>query len=1037
MTCFGRKALYSLVVVLIVLLTTANAFAQQYNPDLFSGMKWRLIGPHRSGRVSAVAGIASKPNIYYFGAPGGGVWKTTDGGRVWKPIFDDAHVASIGAIAIAPSNPNVIYVGTGEETAGNGIYKSTDAGATWVNVGLRETRYITSIIVSPRNPDVVLVSVRDYFVPGPERGVFKTSDGGKTWNKVLFKDDKTSVVDMRAAPDDSRMIYAATYNLQIDPNNRRALGSISQIYKSTDEGTTWQQLSGAGLPETGRGSIGLAVSPTTEGKRVYALLNSGLFRSDDGGANWQRSTSDPRILGNNSLARTYVDPGDPNVVYVMQTSMYRSTDGGKTFDAFKGAPSGEDQRVLWIAPDDSQRMLLGSDQGAIVSVDGGHTWTDWFTQPTGQFYHIITDNAFPYRLYAAQQDSGSVAVASRSDFGMITYRDWFSTGAFESGYIAPDPAKLNLIYSVGWYGSVFRLDRTTGQISTVFAPGARYRYTWETPLIFSPRDPKTLYVGMQYVLKSSDGAQTWAEISPDLTEKTPSPNSQGVIQTIAPSAAQASEIWVGTSTGIVQLTRDDGASWNNVTPPELSERSNVTLIEASPVDADTAYVIAAARGDSHPYIYRTRDTGKSWQKIVTGLPDAGIARVVREDPARKGLIYAGTETGAHVSFDGGDHWQPLQLNLPTTSVRDLTVHGNDLVVATYGRGLWILDDLSPLRQIQDETRASNYLYKPATALRVRWDNHPDTPLPADTPHGENPPEGAIIYYYLRAAVKEVALEIRDERGNIVRSFSSKPMPPDRTPKNVPDYWFAPPEVLTTQAGLNRFVWNLEWPHPDTLPYSFYGRHLDYIEYTLPDHAVAGKTPINQPPGPLAVPGRYEVVLTVDGQTYRQPLIVALDPRVHVSAGDLEAQLDLAKQIDSWMNISYRSYNDVAALRAALAAAQKSLAANSQAKETTDAAQALEKELGEIQDGTNTAPGFGSVNRDVARFVTMIQSGDLRPAKSIIENAAPSCDALKNDLVRWRKINAETLPALNSLLKQNKLAPLAIVTVAKDPVCPNR
>ncbi len=1019
-----------LLVLLSILTITTFALAQQYSPESFSAMRWRLVGPHRGGRVTAVAGIPGKPAIYYFGTPGGGVWKTTDGGRVWKPIFDDARVASIGAIALAPSNPDIVYVGTGQETEGNGVYKSNDGGATWARIGLQDTRYISSIIVDPRNPDIVLVAARDYSTPSPARGIFKTTNGGKTWTKVLFKDDRTSVVDMCAAPDDSNTVFAATYSLQIDPNNRRALGNDSQIFKSTDEGATWQQLRGAGLPATGRGSIGLAVAPTTEGKRVYAIINTGFFRSDDGGASWYRSTTDPRILGNTFFGRVYVDPRNPDVVFVMQTSMYRSTDGGKTFESFKGAPSGEDQHVLWIAPEDPQRMILGSDQGAIVSLDGGHAWSDWFTQPTGQMYHVTTDNTFPYRLYAAQQDSGSVAVLSRSDFGMITYRDWFSTGAFESGYIVPDPLNANLVYSVGWYGSVFRLDRATGQIATVFAPGPKFRYTWETPLVLSPGDPKTMYLGMQSVLKTSDGAQTWTEISPDLTEKTPSPNSQGVIQTIAPSAAKAGEIWVGTSTALVQLTQDNGATWNNVTPVDLPVQSNVTLIEASATDAATAYLIAAAR-DSRPYIFRTHDAGKTWQKIVNGLPESGIARVVREDQTRMGLLYAGTETGAYVSWSGGDYWESLQLNLPTTSVRDLNVHGNDLVAATYGRGLWILDDLSPLRQLGDQMRVGNYLYKPAVAVRVRWDNHPETPLPADTPAGENPPEGAIIYYDLKSSASEVTLEIHDERGNVVRRFSNKPAPVDSRPRNVPDYWFAPPDVLSTNAGLNRFAWNLEWPHPDTLAYSFRGRPLDYVEYTMPDHAVAGKTPINQPPGPLAVPGKYEVVLTIDGRVYRQTLMVTLDPRVRVGPGDLEAQLDLARVIDSWMNVSYRSYMEVSRLRAALATTQKGLAA----KETSDAAQAVDRELSELQDGTNAAPGFGSVNRDVARFVTMIQSGDIRPAKSIIENVRPSCMALQNDLARWRKINAETLPALNNLLKKYNLVPLITATVEKDPVCP--
>src|SRR6266849_3180361 len=703
--------------VLSIVVPGIAAIAQPYNPESFSAMKWRLVGPHRAGRVMTVAGIPGKPAIYYFGTPGGGVW---------KPIFDDAHVASIGALALAPSNPDIIYVGTGEETVGNGLYKSTDAGKTWTRAGLEDTRYITAIIVDPRDPNIVLVSARDYFLAGPGRGIFRTTDGGKTWNRVFFKDDKTSVVDLEAAPDDPGIIYAATYSLLINPNDRRALGVDSQILKSTDEGATWQQLSSTGLPESGRGTIGLAVAPTTKGNRVYAIINSGFFRSDDGGVNWQRSTTDPRITGSTFFGKTYSDPRNPDIVYVMQTSMYRSTDGGKSFESYKGAPSGEDQHVLWIDPSDTQRMILGSDQGAIVSLDGGQTWSDWFTQPTGQFYHVITDNEFPYRAYAAQQDSGSVAVLSRSDFGMITYRDWFSTGAFESGYIAPDPLNSNLIYSVGWYGSVFRLDRTTGQIATVFGPGAKYRYTWETPLVFSPRDPKTMYLGMQYVLKTNDGTQTWAAISPDLTQRPEAgsganrPPDQGVIQTIAPSAARAGEIWVGTSTGLVQLTRDNGASWNNVTPAGMPERPEIRLIEASAVDAETAYVIAAAFGGSKPYVYRTHDAGKTWQRIVTGLPESSIAQVVREDPLRQGLLYAGTETGAYISFDGGDHWRPLQLNLPTTSVRDLNVHGNDLVAATYGRGLWILDDLSPLRQISAGVSAGNaYLFKSSNAVRAR------------------------------------------------------------------------------------------------------------------------------------------------------------------------------------------------------------------------------------------------------------------------------------------------------------------------------
>jgi photosystem II stability/assembly factor-like uncharacterized protein len=1054
--------LFALLFGCALLFTSVAADGQQYDTNLYAGMQWRLIGPHRAGRVTAVAGIPGQPAIYYMGTPGGGVWKTIDGGRVWKPIFDDAHVASIGAIALAPSNPEIVYVGTGEQTQGNGVYKSTDGGKTWTNTGLRETHYISSVIVDPRDPNIVLVGAFGEQTPSQARGVFKTTDGGKTWKQVFFPGDRISIADMCAAPNDGRVVYAATWPLRFNPNEQQA---ESQLFKSTDEGTTWQPVNGAGLPEKSRGRIGVVVAPGNGGHRVYAIMNQGFFRSDDGGASWKQTTTDPRVVGSGYFSRVFVDPQNADVVYVMQTSMYRSTDGGKTFESYKGAPSGEDEHVLWIAPEDSKRMILGSDQGAVVSLDGGQTWSSWFNQPTGQLYHVITDNAFPYYAYASQQDSGSVAVPNRSDYGQITFRDWFSTGAFESGYIAPDPAHPNLIYSIGWYGTVLRLDRTTGQISTVFVPGAKDRYTWETPLVFSPTDPMTLFVGMQRVLKTTDGATTWQAISPDLTKDSkpvalkdhadggddeddaPQAPDGGVIQAITPSAAQAGEIWAGTSTGLIQLTRDDGATWHNVTPTGLPAHMQVILIEASPRDAETAYAIAIAdarngNSDSHPYIYRTHDAGKTWQKIVNGLPDAGIARVVREDPARKGLVYAGTETGVYVSFDDGDHWQTLQLNLPTTSVRDLNIHGHDLVAATFGRGLWVLDDISPLRQLDSKTidsmaHANAYLFQPATAMRVRWDNWQETPLPADTPSSENPPDGAVIDYYLKSSpAKPITLEIRDEHGNTLQRYSSTPPPQGNTPGNAPDYWFAPPEVLSTKKGMNRFVWNLRLPNPPALTYNYRGHHIDYIEYTVPDNAVPGKTPRQQPPGPLVVPGKYEAVLTVDGKTYRQPLTVNLDPRVRATQSDLEAQLNLARKLSNWMTMTDSAYNELASLRAALAERQKNLAENSHAKNAAEAIAALDKELAEIQDGTNTTAGFGSVNRDLARYIVMIESGDMRPANSLREITSESCESLRNVSAHWNKINAESLPTINKLFEQYKLASLPARKPTASVVCSN-
>jgi photosystem II stability/assembly factor-like uncharacterized protein len=1027
------------------------AVAQQVSSDMYSGMRWRLIGPHRAGRVTAVAGIAGQPNEYYFGTPGGGVWKTIDGGRVWKPIFDDVHVASIGAIAVAPSQLRTIYVGTGEQTRGNGLYKSTDAGATWTNVGLEDTHYINAILVDPADANVVLVGASGDPQASPARGVFRSTDGGKTWAKVLFKDDRAGVCDMAYDASTSRVVYAAIASPPPDRGEKASEGPGAWIYKSTDEGATWQLTGESGLPADHRGRIGVAVAPGSDGRRVFAIMNQGLFRSADGGATWQRITEDARIVGNSYFSRVFVDPKNSDVVYVMQTSTYRSTDGGKTFAAWAGAPSGEDHHVLWIAPNDSQRILLGTDQGAEITVDGGKSWTDWFNQPTGQFYHVTTDNLFPYHAYAAQQDSGTAVVPNRSDFGEITYREWYSAGGFESGYIAPDPLNSNNIYTIGWYGIVLRLDRTTGQIATVYVPPANYRTAWETPLVFSPHDPHALYFGAQYLLKTVDGAATWKVISPDLTGEPEKPAETkkasggnepegeereeaqaargGTILTIAPSPVSASEIWAGTSTGAIHVTRDDGANWQNVSPVGLPPKSQVLLIEASNFDASAAYAAISARRDVHPYFYRTRDAGKSWDRIVNGLPEFGIARTVREDPARRGLLYAGTETGVYVSWDSGDNWQPLQLNLPTASVRDLVVHGGDLVAATFGRALWILDDLSPLRQANPS--AANFqtqLFHPSTALRVRWDNHPDTPLSADLPAGDNPPDGAILDYYLKSSPKgEITLDILDQKKNRIRRYSSIPPAPDVRPPNVPDYWFAPPEVLSTQPGMHRLVWNLRYDNPPSLTYSYYGNPINYIEYTLPDHAIAGHTPRYQPEGALVVPGRYEAVLTVDGKSMSQSLTVKSDPRVHVAASDLIAQTDLALQISETMGASYKIFNDATALHAEVSARQKSLAGNAQAKETLDALGTLEKQIAEVTEGADEKPGAGPVNRDLTRFFIMIETADIRPPESASAAVKASCQALLKDFEQWRKLNAEVVPLLNKQLQSSNLKLLPVIT----------
>ena len=1078
--------------------------ASTIDPSQYSAMRWRLIGPHRAGRVSAVAGIPGDWTTYYMGTPGGGVWKTTDGGEVWKPIFDDERVASIGAVAIAPSNPSIIYVGTGEQTPGNGMYKSADAGATWTHIGLDDTRYITSVLIDPKNPDIVVVGVFGHPIlgtapKGTNRGVYKTIDGGKTWNKTLFRDDFAGVSDMVADPGNPRVLYAAFWHPRDFTDN---FGTADQqdgwIYKSVDDGSTWKEVKGTGLPSEPLDRIGLAVAPGNRGRRVFAISGKGLYRSDDAGDSWTKITTDPRVTGNGYICHVYSDPRSPDVVYVMQTTVYRSTDGGHTFVAFKGAPGGDDYHVLWIDPQEPRRMILGVDQGATVSLNGGKTWSSWFNQATGQFYHVITDNQFPYVAYAPQQDSGTAAVPSRSDFGEITYRDWYSIGGFEFCYIAPDPTNPDIVYSGGWYGSVVRFNKTTGQIAHVFVRTPKYRTSQMAPLAFSPQDPHTLYFGTQYVMKTNNNGDSWQIVSPDLAarpepaqteqpkaatlqpgdhdagnqavaendgdrseengerlfaqrqaeremfdraghryesdsdkdawteEDEQSGRGRSALSTLALSPITSAVIWAGAANGIVQVTQDAGLSWQNVSPSKLTARSLVNNIEASHFDPNTAFASAfIARNDGTPLIFRTRDAGQSWQKITDGLePDWGVW-VVREDPVRKGLLYAGTDNAVYVSFDDGDHWQSLQLNLPTATVRDLVVHGNDLVIATYGRALWVLDDISPLRQAGAQIASSSaYLLRPSTAIRTRWDNDQETPLPPEFPAAPNPPDGALFYYYLNSAAQTpITLEIKDSRGNLVKRFTSDAPPEDKVVKNVPDYWFGPLPQLTRNAGLNRFVWDLHYDPPPAVQYSYFGNTLDYLEYTLSDHAIPGETPREQTLGPLAIPGQYTATLTVGDKKLTQSFDIALDPRVHVSQADLAAQLDAALRVSAGLKSSYSAFYSMDMVRAAVEDRQKAVAANTSAKDALDAVKDLSAKIEAIQRGTPVSHGVGSANRDLARIAFMVETGDAAPSDSALAAIDETCSSLNTNLAAWRELESHTFPAVNAILEKYKLAPL--------------
>ena len=1063
--CFMRKV--KALGLLTALLCASVAVGQEISPDTYAGLRWRSLGTLRAGRVTAVAGVVGQPNLYYIGTPNGGVWKTEDGGRTWKPIFDSVPVPSIGALAVSPSNPKVVYVATGEQGKGKGIFKSTDGGATWQSAGLAENSFFDGLFVDPQNPDVVVAGASGRGVRESPRGLYKTSDGGKTWKKTFTETDvNAGVTDITAAPDNPKILYAPLYASAAPEPGEKGSAAEARVLVSQDEGESWSVVGGVGLPEKGRGRIGVAVVPGTNGRSVLAIMNQGLYRSEDGGASWTKATADPRILGNGYFSKVYVDPNQPNVVYVMQTCTYRSNDGGKTFFAFRGAPSGEDHHVLWIAPDRSNRIILGTDQGAIISVNGGMTWSDWFNQPTGQLYHVTTDNQFPYHAYAAQQDSGTIVVPNRSDYGEITYRDWFSSGGFESGYIAPDPLNANVLYTIGWFGTVLRMDRTTGQIATVYVPPDKSRTVWETPIVYSRRDPHTLYYGTQYLLKTSNGAQTWEKVSEDLSASPqhpaevkkpggghePDPEDEefaedsdkdaaaqaprsGAIHTIAPSPVEDGMVWVGTSNGLVQLQRN--GNWQDVTPSDLPKGSDVAMIDASSHDANTAFAMIKARREDHPFIFRTHDAGKTWTKIVAGLPEDVPAAGFREDTKRKGLLFAGTERAAYVSFDDGDHWQTLQLNLPPAPVTDFAVHGDDLVASTFGRGLWVIDDITPLRELSAKVAsAAVYFFKPQTATRIRWDNSQETPLSPEFPAAPNPPDGAILDYFLNTAAKsEVTLDLLDAKGNRIRHYSSKPPAPNTMAGNAPEYWFAPPAVLETSAGLHRFVWDLRTEDPQTLTYGYYGGKLDYIEYTLPDHSIPGQTPRQQPPGALVAPGTYQVALKVDGKEYRQALTVVLDPRVHASQGDLEEQWNVAQQITAEMGASYKAYGGYEALKNAIAQRAAVVKGRDDAKELQESLEKLAKSAEAIGEGKDGTLGLGPANRDLSRYLIMVEGADIRPAASAKEAAQQACTGLQKSLYAWMKLNAEEVPKTNGALEAAHLAVLPMAAgIASSVSC---
>ena len=1047
MRAITRVRLFALLPVLIVVALVASmpAGAQTLSKDSLAGMKWRLIGPFRGGRVEAVTGVAGNPSVFYFGAVAGGVWKTTNAGLSWKPLFEHQAVSSIGAIAVDPQDPNVIYVGTGEPALrgdisdGDGMYKSVDGGATWTHIGLNDTRHIAKILIDPRDPNIIFVAAIGHaYGPNAERGVFRSTDAGKTWQKVLYKDDKTGAIDLTFAAQNSHVLYAALYQEVRTPWGFSSGGPGSGIYKSVDGGTTWKQLEGHGLPDGVLGRIGIAVG--ADPQRVYALIEAkkgGLYRSDDGGENWQF------INGNHNFTQrawyftnVYADPKETDTLYILNTGMYRSTDGGQTFKNIN-APHG-DRHDLWIDPTNTARMIEADDGGATISEDGGQTWSTENNQPTAEFYHVATDERFNYYVYGAQQDNSTVAIASRSDSGAITDKDWYDVGGGESGFVIPDPKNPNIVYAGSYDGLITRYDKANGQEQDITAwplnpmgwgaATLKYRFQWTAPIAMSPFDSNTIYHGAQVLFKSTDQGQNWTVISPDLTRNDKSKQGSAggpltqdntsveyydTIFAVAESPVERGLIWVGSDDGLVHITRDGGKAWSDVTPKGLPDWSRIDLIDPSTHAAGTAY-LAADRSrwdDFHPYLYKTSDYGKTWTKITRGLPDNVFTHAIREDPKRKGLLFAGTETGVYVSFNDGAQWQSLQLDLPTVPVHDMTIHGNDLVIATHGRAFWSLDDITPLRQMNSEdASADTYLFKPATAYRFRGGHFR---LPGGFAAGENPPSGAVIDYSLKTEPKQpITLEILDLKGKVIRKYKSKGEKPTG-PSPQESFFRGGMANLPAKAGLNRFEWDLRYEPPSVVPgaVSWGGR----------------------PIGPLAVPGDYQVKLTVAGKSYTAPLKLEEDPRIQVSAADLQKQLDFSLQIRGRITEAHDAVNQIREIHGQLTALEKRLAAGEKTKATADAAKDLDKKFTDVEETliqVKSKSGEDPLNFPIMIADQMmaldstVQSADTAPTQSSHEVFDLLSKQLDEQMAKYRQLKDKDLADFNKRIRSEDIPAIA-------------
>ncbi len=1017
----------------------------QFDEKLWNGMQWRLVGPFRGGRALAVEGVVDDPNTYYFGAVAGGIWKTTNGGQNWTPIFDKTKAnASIGAIAVSHSDHNIIYAGGGEAalrgniTYGDGVYKSVDGGKDWKNVGLKDSRHIGAIIVHPENPDIVFVAALGHaFGANQERGIFRTNDGGKTWTKVLAKDENTGGIDVVFDPNNPNTLFAALWQARRQPWFFSSGGPGSGLYRSTDGGNTWQQLKGNGLPEGILGRIGVTVSGA-DSSRIYAIIEAkdgGIFRSDDGGDKWTKVNDDGRFRQRAwYFSKIYADPKAPDTIYVLNTGAFRSVDGGKTFNLLPARHG--DHHGLWIDPKNPDRLANANDGGAAISIDGGKTWTTQNNQPTAQFYHVAVDNAFPYHIYGAQQDNSNVGIASFSDEGAIGRQDWFQAGGGECGFVVPDPRDWHIIYSNN-EGFIVRYDKQKEQSQEISvwpldnsghgAADLVHRFQWVSPLLLSPHNPDAIYTSGEAVFKSTDQGKTWAQISPDLTrnDKSKQKPSGGPITNditsveyydtifaLAESPLKKGMLWTGSDDGLVHVTTDDGAHWTNVTP-HMPEWSLVSIIDPSHFDAGIAYVAVDRHrlDDLKPYIYKTADSGKTWSAIVNGIPEGAYVHAVREDPKHRGLLYAGTELGLYVSFDDGAHWQPLQLNLPVSPIRDLVVKDDDLVVATHGRSFWVLDDLTPIRQIAANTaQADMILYQPQTALRLHYPQEVDK----RGPFGDNPPAGAIIDYYFKDAPKdEVTLDILDAQGKLVRHLSSKEKKENEQPPEWPDR-VEKPKTIPAAAGMNRYAWDLRHAKPVEIPGAFYSG--------------------DGPEGPLVVPGDYQLKLTVAGKSETAPLHIAMDPRTKGEEAAVQKQFEFAMQVRDRITQLHQAVNGIRNVKGQVESLKKRFANDERLKPALAAADELNKKVSAVEEQLVQVNMKGSegnlafpnmLNEAFDTFSHIVESADTEPTKPQRDVFQYLSGRLDEQLKKWAQLKTDEVPKVDALVKQADVPAISV------------